>query len=457
MSESSQPKKSDAKKSAPKKSVAIKSGASRRDFIKTSSIIVASGAAASTLSVARGAHAFGSDTIKVGLIGCGGRGTGASIQALNTDGEVNIVAMADAFGDRLQSSLRSIQGKHGAKADVPEERRFVGFDAYKQVLETDVDMVILATPPGFRALHFEAAVNAGKHVFMEKPVAVDGHGVRRVLAAAKVAKEKNLAVAVGLQRRHEVAYKETIAKLQDGGIGDINLMRAYWNGGGVWVRPRKASQTEMEYQMRNWYYFNWLCGDHITEQHIHNLDVINWLKDGFPVEANGQGGREVRDGIDHGEIFDHHFVEFTYGDGSKLFSQCRHIRNCWNAVTEHAHGSKGSADISGGKLYDTAGKMTWQTNAGRDGHQQEHHDLFADIRKGILPMEAEYGAKSSMTSILGRLATYSGKKVTWDEAINSKIVLGDVDNYHSYDDEAPLKPDADGRYSVAVPGKTVVV
>lgn len=451
------------------------SKASRRDFIKTSSIIVAGGAAANTLSVARGAHAFGTDTIKVGLIGCGGRGTGATIQALNTQGEVNLVAMADAFNDRLQSSFRSIQSKHGAKVDVPEDRRFIGFDAYKQVLQSDIDMVILATPPGFRPMHFEAAVKAGKHVFMEKPVAVDAPGVRRVLAAAQEAKKKDLAVAVGLQRRHEVAYKETIARLQDGAIGDINLTRSYWNGGGVWVRPRQAAQTELEYQMRNWYYFNWLCGDHITEQHIHNLDVINWLKEGanenwdkggvtetvkqygFPIEANGQGGREVRDGIDHGEIFDHHFVEFTYADGSKSYSQCRHIRNCWNSVSEAAHGSKGNCDISGGKIYDNSGDMTWKTGGPRDGHQQEHHDLFEVIRKGERPMEAEYGALSSMTSIFGRMATYSGKKISWEDAINSELKLADVDSFHSYDDEAPVKPNEEGRYAIPTPGKSKVL
>ena len=184
-------------------------------------------------------------------------------------------------------------------------------------------------------------------VFMEKPVAVDGPGVRRVLAANEIAKKKNLAVAVGLQRHHEVAYRETISRLKNGAIGDIVFARAYWNGGGVWVRPRQPQQTELEYQMRNWYYFNWLCGDHIVEQHIHNLDVINWLKDGFPVKAQAQGGREVRKGKDYGQIFDHHSVEYTYADGTILLSQCRHIKNCWNSVSEHAHGTKGSSNISG--------------------------------------------------------------------------------------------------------------
>ncbi len=431
---------------------------SRRDFIKKSSLLVAGGTVASNLNIARAAHPYGSDTIKVGLVGCGGRGTGAAAQAMNTKGKVELVAMADAFGDRLQSSYRTLVGQHKDKVTVTADQQFVGFDAYKNIMESDADLIILATPPGFRPLHFEAAIKAGKHVFMEKPVAVDAPGVRRVLKVAEEAKQKKLAVQVGLQRRHEVAYKETIARLQDGIIGDIILSRPYWNGGGVWVRPRTAQQTEMEYQMRNWYYFNWLCGDHITEQHIHNLDVINWLKDGFPIEANGQGGRQVRRGKDNGEIYDHHFVEFTYADGSKSYSQCRHIRGCWNSVSEHAHGTKGHVDIGGAKIYDAKGEVLWNGRGlGRGGHQQEHHDFFADLRAGKIPNEAEYGAKSTMTSILGRMCTYSGKKITWDQAINSDIALADVDNYTSYQDTPPIVPDADGNYEIPTPGKTRTV
>ena len=430
---------------------------SRRDFIKSSSILVAGGAVAGNLSVAQGAHAFGSDEIKIGLIGSGSRGTGAVVQAMNSKGPMRLIAMADAFPDRLQASYRSIRGKHGEKVDVPDERRFTGFDAYKSVLETDIDLVILATPPGFRPLHLEAAIKAGKHVFMEKPVAVDAPGVRRVLAASEQAKHKNLAIAVGLQRRHEVLYKEIIGQLHEGAIGDIILARAYWNGGGVWVRPRQKNQTELEYQMRNWYYFNWLCGDHIVEQHIHNLDVINWLMNGYPVSAQGQGGRQVRTGKEHGEIFDHHLVEFTYTGGAKLFSQCRHIRNCWNSVSEHAHGSQGRADISGGKIYDAKGQQVWRSRGARGGHQQEHHDLLADLRAGKLPNEGEYGAKSTMTSILGRMATYSGQMIQWKDAIESNISLADVDKYTSFQDAPPVTPDEFMYYNIPVPGVTKTV
>ncbi|RMG37006.1 MAG: gfo/Idh/MocA family oxidoreductase [Planctomycetota bacterium] len=434
------------------------SGRSRREFLKTSSASIAAGLAAGQLAVAKAAFSGGDDTIRIGLIGCGGRGTGAAAQAMNTAGPTKLVAMGDAFEDRLQTSLKNLQRQHGQKVDVPPERQFVGFDAYKKVLACDIDLVILATPPGFRPLHFAAAVDAGKHIFMEKPVAVDAPGVRKILEANKVAKEKKLAVAVGLQRHHEPRYIETIKRLKDGAIGDIVLARAYWNGGGVWVRPRKPGQTEMEYQMRNWYYFNWLCGDHIVEQHIHNIDVINWLKDAYPVTAQGQGGRQVRIGKDYGEIYDHHFVEFTYADGTKMLSQCRHIRNCWNQVAEFAHGTKGSADISGATIRDAKGETVWRFGrGGGGGHQQEHHDLFAALRAGKIPNEGDYGALSTMTAIMGRMATYSGKVIEWDKALNSELVISPVEKFTSFDDTPPVLPGPDGMYACALPGITRVL
>ena len=450
----------DAKKAAKKDST------SRRDFIKKSSMLMAGGAVVGgNLNIARAAHAFGSDTIKIGLVGCGGRGTGAAAQALNTmtktdinpNGEVKLVAMGDAFADRLQTCYRTVKSQHGNHADVPKDRQFVGFDAYKNVIDSDIDLVILATSPGFRPLHFEYAVNAGKHVFMEKPVATDAAGVRRVLAANEEAKKKNLAVAVGLQRHHEKRYLATVEKIWDGAIGDLVMTRVYWNGGGVWVRNRQEGQTELEYQMRNWYYFNWLCGDHINEQHIHNLDVSNWLVKGYPVECNGMGGREVRNELDHGQIYDHHFCEYTYANGVKMISQCRHIKGCWNNVSEHAHGTKGSADLSG-KIFDAKGEKIWEFGkGGGNGHQEEHYDLFAALRRGETPNEGEYGAKSTMTAILGRMSTYSGKVVKWDDAINSQNNLADFDAFKSMADKAPLQPGDDGRYPVPIPGKTEVL
>ncbi|MEQ8837441.1 MAG: Gfo/Idh/MocA family oxidoreductase, partial [Lacipirellulaceae bacterium] len=386
------------------------------------------------------------------------RGSSAAAQAMNTEGPTKLVAVCDAFESRLKQCMKQLSS-YGDKIDVPKERQFLGFDGYKKVLESDCDLVILATPPGFRPLHFEAAVKAGKHIFMEKPVAVDAAGVRRVLDNNKIAKEKNLAVAVGLQRRHEKAYIDTVKRIrEDKQIGDIVSARALWNGGGVWVRPRKPDQSEMAYQMQNWYYFNWLCGDHIVEQHIHNIDVINWIKDSFPVSAQGMGGREFRDGVDHGQIFDHHFVEFTYEDGSQMFSQCRHIPGCWSSVGETVQGTKGSADVAKGELYGPDGKSIWKFGrGGRGGHQQEHHDLFAALRAGKVPNEGDYGAMSTMTAILGRMATYSGKHIKMKDALASEIVVSPVDQFHSYDDTPPVTPNKNGKYPVPIPGKSSIV
>lgn len=433
---------------------------SRRLFLKNSSKAVAGGALLSTLGVERFAHGAlsPSDTVRIALVGCGGRGSGAANQALSTSGPVKLVAVADAFKDQTEKGLNQLK-KHGDKVDVPEEHRFVGFDAYKQAIQL-ADLVILATPPGFRPIHFEEAIRQGKHVFMEKPVAVDPPGVRKVLAAAEEAKKKNLKVGVGLQRRHQLGYLETMKRLHGGEIGDIVSMRCYWNGTTPWLKKRadleaKAGRklTEMEYQMHNWYYFVWLCGDHIVEQHIHNLDVMNWVKNGFPVRAHGMGGCEVRKGPDYGEIFDHHAVEFEYEDGSRMFSQCRHINGCWSSVSEHVQGTKGSCDVG---AHTIRGENAWRfRDRGRDPYQQEHDDLFEAIRNDKPFNEAEYGAKSSMTAILGRMATYSGKILDWNDALNSNLSV--MPKSFDWDAETPNKPGSDGMYPRAVPGKTQVI
>jgi myo-inositol 2-dehydrogenase / D-chiro-inositol 1-dehydrogenase len=425
----------------------------RRKFLKQTSAY-AIGASALGLPACVAPVAGGrdgkDDEIRIALIGCGGRGSGAAWQALSTEGPTRLVAMADAFGDRLNGTYEYLKKGKPEQVDVPEERRFTGFDAYQKAIDSGVDLVILATPPGFRPMHFEYAVNQGKHVFMEKPVAVDGSGIRKVLAAAEAAKQKNLKVGVGLQRHHSAKYNEVIRRIREGAIGDLRLLRCYWNSAGVWVRPRQEGQTEMEYQMRNWYYFNWLCGDHITEQHIHNLDVCNWLVDDFPAEANGQGGRLIRNGIDHGEIFDHHMVEFTYPSGLKMLSQCRHMPGAWSHVNEHATGTLGTANIGGGKI-EVNGEKAWRFRGEDPDHYQvEHNELFAAIRADLPYNEAEYGAKSTLTSILGRMATYSGKVVTWDQALNSKIEL--VPDRYAWDGTPPTTPNADGRYPIPMPG-----
>ncbi len=433
----------------------------RRDFVKSTSLITGSLIATPFLSEASMFNSLVDDTIKIALIGCGGRGTGAAIQALSTKQNVKLVAMADAFQDRLDNCYKEITGDDfenlKSKIDVPADRRFVGFDAYLKAIPL-ADVVILTTPPGFRPLHFEAAVNAGKHIFMEKPVATDPAGVQRVLAAAEKAKAKKLNVVVGLQRHYQTSYRELMKRLQDGMVGDIVSASAWWNNDGVWVNPRKAGQTEMEYQMRNWYYFNWLCGDHITEQHIHNIDVINWAKNSYPVKARGTGGREVRKGKDYGEIFDHHIVEFEYADGTILNSQCRHIKGTWAKVDELVVGTKGKIMFDAGHITDYKGNTLFKHNGSKDPnpYQVEHDELFEAIAKGQYKFaDAENGAKSTMTSILGRMATYSGQVITWDKAINSGLDL--APKTFAWDADMPLKPDANGLYPVAVPGKTKFV
>jgi predicted dehydrogenase len=434
---------------------------SRRDFVKQSTLLAGGLLAAPLLSKAN-YFSGAEDTIKVALIGCGGRGTGAALQALLSKQNVKLVAMADAFKDRLDRSYKQLntelnnnKNNPAVKGiiDVPEDRKFTGFNAYEKAIPL-ADVVILATPPGFRPIHFEEAIKQGKHVFMEKPVATDPIGIKKVLAAAEIAKQKKLNVVVGLQRHYQNSYRE-LFKRKDL-IGDITSAQAWWNNDGVWVRKRQYNQTEMEYQMRNWYYFTWLCGDHILEQHIHNIDVVNWFKGSYPVKAQGMGGRQVRKGKDHGEIFDHHYVEFHYADGSILNSQCRHIPGTMSKVDELLIGTKGKIEAGAASITDRKGKVLYQFDkeADRDDpYQTEHTELFAAIAKGEYKFaDAENGAYSSMTAILGRMATYSGQVVEWDKALNSGLNLQPL----TYDFNAapPVLPNEDGYYPVPTPGLT---
>ena len=431
----------------------------RRTFLKTSALL-AGGAMLSSLPFS-GAYAAGKDTIKIALVGCGGRGTGAAFQALTARPNVKLVAMADAFRDRLDESYNPLFEKFGkARVDVPEDKKFVGFDGYKKAI-AEADVVLMATPPGFRPIHFEEAIRQNKHVFMEKPVATDSPGVRKVLEVAEEAKRKKLNVVVGLQRHYQDNYRETIKRIQDGAIGDVVSGQVYWNSGGVWVRPREVSQTEMEYQMRNWYYFNWLCGDHITEQHIHNIDVANWVKNSYPVSAQGTGSRFLRDGKEYGEIYDNHSVEFIYEDGTVLQSQCRHYEGTDNRVDESFQGTKGRAYLSAdnkGILSDYRGNIIYE-HAGkgnRNPYQVEHDELFAAIDAGEFKFaDAENAAKSTMTSLMGRYATYSGHLVKWDEALNSNVSL--MPETFAWDALPKVLPNADGFYPYAIPGKTKVL
>ncbi len=415
--------------------------------------------AATGLGISRSAYAAGSDTYKIVLIGCGGRGRGAAANALANTAcpNVKLVALADAFSDPLELSLKALTARFPEKVDVPPERRFVGLHSFQEAMETDADVVLLCSPPGFRPQQFEAAVKADKHIFAEKPVATDIAGVKRFLKANQEAQEKDLLVAVGHHLRHETKHTESIAQIHDGAIGDLQYLRVFFNSPGVWTRPRKPEQTEMQHQVNNWYYFTWLSGDHIVEQHVHDLDVMNWIADeGHPVRANGMGGRQVRISPDHGEIFDHHFVEYTFPSGLKGFSQCRHIKGCWNSFSEHAVGAKGRVDMQGHGTVtmEVEGKDPVRWTRDHDGHQVEHDVLFDALKNGRVYNEGERGATATMTAILGRMATYTGNVVTWEDAWNSDQNL--FPENLSWDADPGPKPGPDGIYPCAVPGVTKI-
>jgi len=425
----------------------------RRNFLQAAAATGALG----MLPLARTAHAAGSDVVKIALSGCGGRGTGALADALSNSvgAKVQLIALHDAFGERIENCLRAISARFPDKVDVPPERCFTNLDGYQRLTETGADIILDCSPPGFRPMHFEHYVQAGKHVFMEKPLAVDAPGVRRILAANEQAKAKGLRVAVGHHLRHELKHKEMIGRIWDGEIGKITHLRVYFNSSGVWVRPRKPGQTEMQYQVDNWYYFTWLSGDHIVEQHVHDLDVMNWMMGNrHPVSAQGMGGRQFRIGKDYGDIFDHHAVEFTYEDGTKGFSYCRHIPGCWDSFSEHAHGTKGYVSIEGHghAVIQVEGRDPVRVERGPDGHGLEWNDLLKAHLNGEAYNEVDNTILGTMTAILGRMATYSGQIVTWDEAVASQLDLSP--SGYSWDAEPKPKPGPDGIYPCAMPGQT---
>jgi predicted dehydrogenase len=388
---------------------------SRRDFVKSGSAVTAA-----VLAGAPMVHAGGQDTITAGVIGCGGRGTGAMENFLDSSPNVRITAMGDMFEDRAKGAFGQLKksGKEGFKVD--EGSIFTGFDAYKKVLDSGVNMVILTTPPGFRPLHFKAAIEAGKHVFFEKPVAVDPVGIRMVIEAGKLAKEKKLAVVAGTQRRHERHYNETIKRIHDGAIGDVVAARAYWNGNKPWARKRQPGWDDMTYQLRNWYNFPWLCGDHIVEQHIHNLDVIQWVMRANPVSAVAVGGRQSYIEEEFGVIYDHFGVDYEYPNGVHVMSMCRHWPNSPGNVSEAVVGTKGKSNCSN----TITGENAWRAQGNqKSGYVQEHTDLVESIRKGEPLNEAEQVANSTMVAIMGREAAYTGQQIKWADFMKSDLSL----------------------------------
>jgi myo-inositol 2-dehydrogenase / D-chiro-inositol 1-dehydrogenase len=441
------------------------SGVSRRNFLKTTTA-VASGALVGELPVQRAAFARGDDTIKLALIGCGDRGAGAASQALRTNGPIKLWAMADLFADQVESKLEilrkgeeaaydreSHQG-FAAQIDVPSERRFVGFDAYRQAIDSGVDMVILATPPHFRAAHYQFAVERGKHVFMEKPLAVDAPGIRQILAANEAAKQQDLKVVVGFHNRHSRRIQETIGRLRDGAIGSINLLRAYWNVGLLRsTPPRPPELPEMLYQLRNPYHFLWLSGDYFVDALIHYIDLCCWLKDTHPVSAQGQGGRQVRLPTQSGDTFDHHFVEFVFEDECRMYAQTRQIPACWNLGGAHAQGALGRSDVVQGRI---EGTTPWRFNGPPENPYQAELDTLLDaIRSGHSRNDTQFAAMSTMTAIMGRMASHSGQMLQWDEALNSNARL--APDHYALDATPPVTADEHGTYPVPQLGVTNVL
>ena len=405
----------------------IEHGFSRRNFV-SGTALTAAGALESHSSFGVGLGKL--SPLKVGLVGCGGRGTGACRQALQADSGTRLVAMADMFSDRLDGSLERLLAIPAVseRISVPAGKRFVGFDAFDQLLASGVDVVLLATPPHFRPVHIEKAINAGVHVFAEKPVAVDGPGIRSVLASCKLAKKKKLSVVSGLCLRHSYGFQELVRRLHDGAIGDLLSLQANDYRGSIWYKERQPDWTDMHYQMRNWYYYSWLSGDFNVEQHVHFLDVCSWAKGAYPIKAVGMGGRHVRTEKKYGNIFDHHSIVYEYDDGAKLYSNTRQMKGCKSNMSAEVQGSAGRARFSerrNGVTINAKGKDLWvYRGEDNDIYQTEHDELFASIRSGKPINNGEYMAKSTLLAIMGRMATYTGQEITWDMALNSKEVLG---------------------------------
>ncbi len=441
-----------------------KPNTSRRDFLKATSGVIAGTALAGAIGTR--AYAGESNTIKIVLVGCGGRGTGAAANALSTEGPTKLVAMADVFEQRLSSSLTNLNKLFAKQIDVPSVRQFIGMDAYRKAIDAIAPggLVILATPPAFRPIHLEYAVEKGCNVFMEKSFAVDAPGIHRVLKAGRAAEAKNLKIAGGLMSRHYIPLEQAVEKLHGGLIGEVITCWAYREHARVGFAPKAPGMSELAHQIHNYSCFTWLNGSFILDWLIHNLDVCCWCKDAWPVSAQGQGGRQVRTEPD--QLFDHYSVEYTFPDGTRLLAQGRHIDNCWGFFGDVIHGAKGSALLGEGqpnplifKGYEqTPENVIWQYKGPRcEPYQNEHDLLFDAIRNNKHYNEAERSAYTAMTGILGRMAAESGKMITWEQAMASDLVLAPgLDNY-TMDSEPPVKPDAQGKYPIAMPGITKVL
>jgi predicted dehydrogenase len=440
------------------------SSTSRRKFLKQTSGALAGAALAGTIGVR--SYAGESNTIKIALVGCGGRGTGAATNALSTKGPIQLVAMAEVFPSRLDNSLKNLSRQFGRKVNVTQDRRMLGLDAYRKAIDIIAPggLVILATPPAFRPIHLEYAVDKGCNVFMEKSFAVDAPGIRRVLKAGKKAEAKNLKIAGGLMSRHYIPLEQAVQKLHEGIIGDIITCWAYREHAPVGLAPKSPGMSELAHQIRNYSCFTWMNGSFILDWLIHNLDVCCWCKDAWPVSAQGQGGRQVRTQPD--QLFDHYSVEYHFPDGTRLFAQGRHMDNCWGFFGDIIHGATGSAVLGEGipqpRIFkghqQTPANQIWQYKGPRcEQYQNEHDLLFEAIRKNKPYNETERSAYAAMTGILGRMAAESGQMVTWKEAMESDLELAPGLDHYTMDSDPPVMPDGKGNYPVAMPGQTKVL
>jgi myo-inositol 2-dehydrogenase / D-chiro-inositol 1-dehydrogenase len=419
----------------------------RRRFIQYTGAMI--GGMAFQIGAVNPSFASGSNILKVGLIGCGGRGAGAASQALAADPDTILTAMGDVFVDRLDESHAALLEMYPNRVKVPKDHKFIGFDAYQKVINSGVDVVLLTTPPAFRPDHMEAAINAGKHAFCEKPVAVDAPGVRKVLAAAKKAKEKNLSVVSGFCFRYDRAKRELFQRIHSGEIGEIKTVSTMRNGEQLWNRPKQQGWSDMEYRLRNWLYYSWLSGDFITEMMVHSLDMMSWaLGDKAPLKATGTGGRQVRVDEVFGNVYDHFAVEYEYDNGVRGYHFSRQQDGCSNISKVEIAGTFGNASIGGVNGHMISGKTNWKFQGeANDMYQTEHDELFASIRKNKPMNDGEWMARSTMLGVLGRMAAYTGQTITWDEALNSNQVLGPAIDQYSWDLKWP-------GHEVAMPGKT---
>ena len=441
----------------------------RREFLKTSSRALAGAALVAPLATPRPGYAAEDSTIRIALVGCGGRGTGAAANALSTKGPAKLFALADVFPERMENTCKILTEQFSARVDVPPERRFVGFDAFKKAIDLlgKGDLVLLATPAGFRPIHLEYAVQKGVNVFMEKSFAVDGPGIRRVLRAGEVAAQKNLKIASGLMWRHDPPREEVVRRLHEGAIGDIILLRTSRMHGPVGFNPRQPGESELAHQIRNYSCYNWLNASFFVDWLIHNIDVCCWAKNAWPVSVQGQGARVTR--TDPDQMLDQYSVEYTFPDGTKLFAQGRHVAGCWDIFSDFAQGAKGSAVLmenlgaAKSRIYQshlqTPENLVWRyQGAAVDPYQREHDLLFDAIRNDTPYNETERAAKACLVSIMGRMAAESGLVINYDEALASNLELAPgLEQINSLDAPAPIMPDATGKCPVPVPGRTKVL